>query len=636
MIKQVRHCAYYVIGGFSMDILQQNLLYLKQHHNSIFCEIEFFLAHSNNEKRCKLIESDTGDYNLSYVTHEGIFLLYDDDRRDILNWIDSLAAIKSEEYDVIMYGLGLTHHVAELIQLNSELNFYIIEPDIDIFLETLKIINIEKLLEHPQIKLFEVGDSKQQFNDFAYLANLYSLRRRVHAFIPYYSNLDKKKMSEFYEFVYGALSATMIQIGFENTFGTLPYLNSIRNIEYLYKSHNLNILKNQFEGCAALVVGAGPSLEHDIQKIKAVKDNVLIIAAGTSIQTLLHYGLEPHLIVSMDPGEANGRAFSNVDIGNIPLVFVNQIYTEILECHPVRNYHAYFTGDGVLQYLLGDMELSPILRTNLSVSGTATQVAYYLGAKTIIYTGQDLSFPNKQYYSKGAKHFSEEKLNSLMTSRQLTVENVSGGTNETNQSMILTLEDIEKLIEDISDVKFINCSSLGAKIKGADFIPFDVATQNTASGVYSFNKISEIAESNEFRNEFNLNDLLNKIDTAIRESKQLKDQCNISINTIKKIDELSRRYPAKAMSLLGKLEEQFSVVTENEMFKKIITSWNRSLTREYDQHVMKVQEEPTIIGKSKLLMSIVYPYIQNIIESFDLINTEFILIHKKLMDMKQN
>src|SRR5690606_38316549 len=111
---------------------------------------------------------------------------------------------------------------------------------------------------------------------------------------------------------------------------TQPYRNSIRNLVKISQSISIESLKNKFRGCSVLVVGAGHSLEIDIENIRQYKDRLLIIAAGSSIQSLLHYGIEPHMVVSMDPGVATGRAFENSNTKKIPLVFVPQIYFNIL------------------------------------------------------------------------------------------------------------------------------------------------------------------------------------------------------------------------------------------------------------------------------------------------------------------
>lgn len=613
-----------------MDLLQQNLMYLHQHKNDIFKKIEHYLNHAGNEKKCKLVWENETFPNLSYALDDGIKLLYDVNATDIKDWLTEYQNLNQGEYDVHMYGLGLTHHLSELMKINDQFHFYIYEPELDIFIEMLKVVNIDQLLEHPQIKLLQVGKVEEDIDQFIYMKNLYSLRPTINVFIPFYTSIDKKTMNKYYDKEYRVFTANILALGFEKSFGTLPYRNSIRNIEHLYHSHSLKPFDNKFDGCAALIVGGGPSLELDIETIKKANDRLLIIAAGSSVQTLLHFGIEPHLLVSMDPSEANGRVFKVIDTTEVPLVFVNQIYSPILEDHPKNNFHAYFANDCIINYCFGDLDLKPKIRPNPSVSGSAVQLAYYLGAKKILFAGQDLSFPNNKYYSAGATHQSKDKLNSAMTSNTIKVENVQGQFNNTNPSLKVMLEDIEELIEQMEGITFINTSSLGVKIKGADYVPLTTALQSIENNQYDFSEIKRYAEQETAINEFNKDNILHRINLFVENCDGLIEKSKASKELIKKIDELSRRQPNKAMSTLAKLEQQFSMVTEHNLFKNIIPTWNRGLTTEYDQHVIKIEKEPTIIGKAKLLNEIVAPYIDTIVISFSEMKEEFLNLKQKL------
>src|SRR5690606_24453405 len=103
-----------------------------------------------------------------------------------------------------------------------------------------------------------------------------------------------------------------------------------------------------------------------------------------------------------------------------------------------------------------------------------------------------------------------------------------------------------------------------------------------------------------------------------------------SLNIISKIDELSRKNPNKAMNLLVKLENEFSKITKDSLFKTLSSSWIRIETKMYDQNVIKVEKELTIIGKSKLLNEIVVPYIKVINQSLNDIAEEFEKVKLKI------
>jgi len=610
------------------DLLQQNLMYLFHHHKDTFNKIQRYM-NNHQEKNCKIVFNDEGSVNLSYATQDGIKLLYSEDRIEVQQWLKKHSFLQDGYYDVIMLGLGLSHHLSELIRINPNLNFYIYEPEIDIFLEALKVLQIDELLQHPQVKIFALGDDDDDMIVFYELLHTYSEYAKIDVFIPFYAEINLELIRRYYKFNYSVREVKTIELSFEKIFGTLPYRNSIMNLEKLYLSCSLRLLKNRYAGCTVLIVGAGPSLEIDIESIKSNREKYLIISAGSSVQSLLHYGIEPHLSVSMDPGKANGKVFEGKNVENLSLVYVPQIYSGIVQQNFKQKFYAFFNTDPITEYILYDMDSQLKFTANNSVTGTAIQVAVYLGATDIIFAGQDLSFPNNQYYAPGAKHASDSYLKERIQDSFLEVENVKGTMNSTNRSIKSVLEDIERLIEQTQGVKFINTSSLGAKIKGTEYVPFNEAVSDLKSS-YNFEQLRSITDSEGTIHEFEVDVIIHRVNEVIKICDNLSDASNTSLLLIKKIDELSRTNPNKAVNSLAKLEQEFSKVTEHPFYRMVIVAWCRGLTKAYDKDVIKIEAEPTMIGKSKLLNEIVLPYIQAISNSLAEIKKEFQSVYEKL------
>jgi hypothetical protein len=612
------------------DLLQDNLLYLYHHQREMFEQIQQYMS-ATEEKSCKLIYNQNGTVNLSYALQDGVKLLYAEDERDIQDWLVQYHYLSDVSCDIVMYGLGLTHHLAEMIQMNPNLNFYILEPEIDIFIEMLKVVQIDQLLQHPQIKLLRLGKTEEEIRLFNTLFNTYSEFSKVDIFIPFYSTIDINALRKYYDLNYLFREMEAIEYAFEELFGTMPYRNSIRNLEKMFQSSSLRAIRDKFAGCTALIVGAGPSLELDVEYIKMNRDRLIIFSAGSSIQSLLHFGIKPHFSVSMDPGKSNGRVFEGLAVEDLTLIYVPQIFHGILKRNFNQLFYTFFENDPIVEYLFPDINPALRIRANNSVTGTAIQVAAFIGATKIMFAGQDLSFPNNQYYASGAKHINTENLKNKTKRGNLEVENVNGSFNTTNVSMRSALEDIERLIAALQGVEFVNTSSLGVKIKGANYVPFLQAVE-AIEKTYHFDEVNEILSSVKAINEFDNEGLLQSIIDVITTCDTLTAHLNQSLSLVNKIDELSRTKPDKAMTSLAKLEQEFSQVTEHELFKKIIPAWNRGLTKQYDKQVIKIEAEPTIIGKAKLLNEIVVPYIKAIQVSFDEIKQEFERVYEKLQE----
>lgn len=604
------------------DLLQDNLLYLYKNNVNIFNKIQDYLA-QNLPKRFDLAFDNREHINITYVMNNETHWLYAEDGSDVERWIKENIALTKDCFDVVMYGLGLTHHLAKLIENNSLLNFYIIEPEIDLFIEALKVINVKDLLNHPQVKQLEIGKDDKTISKFHSFFNVYSEYQSIDVYIPYYSSIDIESMRKFYKTNYAHREGRILEWSFEQRFGTQPYRNSIRNIEAMSRSDSLKVLHHKFMGCTALIVGAGPSLEKDIVVMKEHYDKLLIIAAGSSIQSLLHYGIKPHLVVSMDPSEANGRVFRRVATNEIPLVFIPPIYYEILHERFLRVFYAFFTDDPITKYLFSGNDINYSFFPTVTVTGTAIQVARYLGASQILLSGQDLSFPTDNYYAQGAGHNDSQGLDMTVNLSNLKVENVQGGINRTNNSMRVALENIEELLEAMPEVEFINTSALGAKIKGAMFIPLAEVMASLKHSPFNFNSLTNVKNRDDTIAGYEYDCLIEKLNDTLEKLEQFIHINENCLKIIQKIDEHSRMNSNKAMSLLVKLEQEFSKVTDHELFTTIIPKWNWGITQKYDQQVMKIESEPTMIGKAKLLNQIVVPYINTLSVSFNELREEF-------------
>ena len=125
------------------------------------------------------------------------------------------------------------------------------------------------------------------------------------------------------------------------------------------------------------------------------------------------------------------------------MLFINQIHQKILDIYKEQMIFARFQDDLVSEYLLPDAQNVPCFRPTASVTGTALQLAAYLGADEIILMGQDFSYPNNKFYSPGVNHISEAARGRHINKANKWIANVDGGQNLTSEVMIITRKNIE-------------------------------------------------------------------------------------------------------------------------------------------------------------------------------------------------
>lgn len=136
--------------------------------------------------------------------------------------------------------------------------------------------------------------NKLEMNVYIYKDNIYfvkSLAALDCYLVDYYTN--NQKVTRELEI---ALFFTRALVG------VFPFMTKqLMNItENRYPS---TLLDGLFKDKTCAILGGGPSLDEDIEWIKANQNNIVIIAVSRIAKTLLKHNLIPHIIVSVDPYE---------------------------------------------------------------------------------------------------------------------------------------------------------------------------------------------------------------------------------------------------------------------------------------------------------------------------------------------
>src|SRR5262245_18924083 len=98
-------------------------------------------------------------------------------------------------------------------------------------------------------------------------------------------------------------------------------LNTIRNLRHIVEGVDPDRLRDAFSGVPAIVVGAGPSLDQNVRDLRTCAGRALIVATDTAWRPLASAGIDPHIVVALDPSEANGRHLIGVRSSRQPWLF---------------------------------------------------------------------------------------------------------------------------------------------------------------------------------------------------------------------------------------------------------------------------------------------------------------------------
>lgn len=463
---------------FKLNYINRNLESLKKYYPNLLPVIKQLNEISESYQTQ---HSKNGSPNLIQIINGQAIPMYSlyNPENEVATWSKQLSSEFKAAEHILVNGFGLGYHVEALVTNHPDKKFYICEPDISVFTVAMHVRDLSRLLKHRNLKIIAIGSDEviiQQFIDEV-VNQLTGSLEVIN--IPFYEKIYKNIILEIEKHLIDTVKGKRTNLVTFQIYSIEWMKNIFNNLKYIKKSYSVDFLKGRYPSTPAIIVGSGPSLSYDIDLLKQLKHKAIIIAAGSSTQALLAANLEPDIIVSMDGGEANYKAFHLLDTHNIPFIFAPILYRGILnEKHNFISY-ALLNLDPITPRLLGNTEKQTVFSSHYSVTGLCIQLACFMGCPKVIFTGQDLSFPSGQYYHTNIDHEDKLLTDARLKQADTVVPNVSGGTNPINHVMYVTLKDIEKLLERFEGIDFINSSRNGAEIQGAKFIPLELLQLDT-------------------------------------------------------------------------------------------------------------------------------------------------------------
>lgn len=578
-----------------MNIINKNKDFIAKHYSNL----NSVLIDSDSALPYQYFESRNGSPNVM-VEYDGdwreIYSKYNP-QREAEMWLKSVMNRIEASTHILLIGFGLGYHLKVLLDHFPSKKLYIYEPDIKLFSLATKVIDLSTVLSNENILALAVGDDETtQYELIRTIAN-HVTGSFIELTIPFYSQRYLETISMLREnskILIRGIRANLLTL---TNFSKLWVNNIFENFDKIIHTPSLSQLKDKCADIPAVIVGSGPSLHYDIEILKQLKNKVLIIAAGTSTQALLHAGIEPDLIVSIDGGEANFRAFSNIDTKEIPFIFGSFIHPKILKDEHQCLIHLLLEVDKITPSYFIQKDVEPIFNSTYSVTGTCIQVAAYLGCKTIAFTGQDLSYPDKQYYAHGVNHTNPDSRKLIIQGATELVKNVQGSNNPTTNGMYVTLKDIEFNLTGFPDIRFINSSQNGAIIRGTEYLPLNQC---------EFERFPE-RSNNWFANLFQSCQPPNKKEREEAFKRIVQDKQNFqifkkNIKTLRdNIASLTEANPSKRKKLLVQINQKWMAVCSMKLFKTIISSGLDASISNYMRHVPNIVNEKDEAKKCELI-----------------------------------
>lgn len=349
---------------------------------------------------------------------------------------------------------------------------------------------------------------------------------------PNYDKLFSEKYSELLKTIKDVQNFNIVNENTVKFFSEAWQENYIHNLFNIYTNESLKVLYKYYN-CPVIVASGGPSLTKQLPLLKKICDKVVIIASGSTVNSLLADDIEPDYIVTIDGSVNNYEHFRNIRNVKSQLMYALTSHYKIQD-EFTNDKFAFvdYTNIDYKKHIENTYGIKlPLISGGGSVANFALSIASYITSGPIAIIGQDLAYTNNESHAKGNKYYSEIDKKFVENRNVFETEGYNGDkvlTDYSFYSMKRRFEVINKALEHESNV--YNCTEGGAKIDGMSQLPF-----NEFCETYINDKvIIERFEATKNYSNVNITDFINITDSHLEIYNELIGKLNETIKVLNK------------------------------------------------------------------------------------------------------
>jgi hypothetical protein len=257
--------------------------------------------------------------------------------------------------------------------------------------------------------------------------------------------------------------------------------NTLRNLPAIAAEGDVTALDDAARGLPAAVVAAGPSLDRALPALARIQHSALIIAVDTALRPLLGAGIAPHLVVAVDPTEANARHLTELPpCPGTFLVAEGSIDPMAVAGFAGRTFFFNVSDHAPWPWLRAQGRDPGRLRAFGSVLTSAFDLALRMGCDPVIFAGADLAFTGARPYARGVTyeldwrrnaHFGEpleqQWADAINGWPRTTEPDINGEPARTAPHLVAFRDWLAEQMQREPDRRFINATGAGILQAGA-------------------------------------------------------------------------------------------------------------------------------------------------------------------------
>ena len=355
-------------------------------------------------------------------------------------WFGSLHLRNVQVIYIYGIGLGYGYDAAKewLFQKNDRFLVFIEEDPqvVRCFLETERC---HDLLNDGHSFLFLAEDKGKSISQFNKIVQLFADKKILLTGLDSETKSNPQKYMEYWSKISFMNSVHSQWRAESHTHGVVYFRNCFLNYLDLANSFLGNKLFGKFtalKGVPAIICGAGPSLDKNIEMISQLSNRALIFAGGTALNALSAKNILPHFGIGIDPNVTHFNRLVMNEAYEIPFFYRMRMLHEALEMvHGDKLYITGGAGYAITEWMEDKLGITkelgsnqPELSEGFNVLNFSLALARALGCNPIICVGIDLAYsPERASYAGGIPshpiHGRKEDFRTRNLSEEVVIKN---------------------------------------------------------------------------------------------------------------------------------------------------------------------------------------------------------------------
>lgn len=455
------------------NIYKKNMRFLKKNASVLYSKII-----DNEDKSTRIEKVARGKKNIIKYIEGNEYRVHSSFNADFQGEILG-RQIDFDSCDVVViFGMGLGYEIKQIIRTVPNKTYIIIEPDTAICKRMLENIDFDEFLVFGTNVRFTLTDDIDEIEkELRRLLQKNNTAKVQFTVLPFYANRYMELVNQSFDSIRKIIKEIRVNTATSLATDRQWLLNYIVNTKNLKNTIPITEIYNKFKNIPAIIVGAGPSVESNLEHLKKVYGRALVIGAGNGIRVLEKNNIKADIVGAMDGNAVSEKIYFDLKLNNdVVLFYSSQVFPTIPNMIGKR------------KILMNQVEMDKYIYKKLwkienkdiffgpSITNVLAYNLAQIGCNPIIFLGQDLCGQPEKVYSSGTIYDEDSKLNPKLP---IEIRNKKNELCYTNESYLTMKYSMESIIKAFKGIEFLNGTDKGLHISGSRDIDFNEYVDNT-------------------------------------------------------------------------------------------------------------------------------------------------------------